>query len=243
MAKLRINVTFPRIVLVPVVGCSRGNEYDRSVQGVLVCSELMLDQGSLRFNSIVCVPRSLAVEEKRAKQLALSWLGGNLVRQMAGSGRWNFFHARHMQVHTSEGLQPVEEGVVVEQDIVTPAPFEAEAVEAMSLLADVESKFEAARKRLEDLVSNSTAIGFSMSLGEARRLIQGIEQVLQAGDDSGRSTSSDARLAVRDYEELARRKQENNSNYQSALYSLKSFVYGLSFPTTWRSPPRMSGLL
>jgi hypothetical protein len=246
MKNLRINVTFPRIVLIPSIGYSRGSEHDKTVHGVLVCSELVLDQGKLRFNTVVCIPKTLAVEEKRAKQLALSWLGGNLVRQMAEAGRWNFFQARQLHVRASEGLQPIDEGTVVEQDmqdIVVPAPFEAEAAEAIALLAEIEAKFETARERLSDLVSNSTALGFSMSLGEARKLMQGVEMVLQAGDESGRSRASDVRRALQDYEELARRKQENNTNYQSALHSLKSFVYGLSFPTTWRSQPGVSGLL
>lgn len=241
MKKLRINVTFPRIVFVPAFGSSRGNEFDKTVHGVLVCSELVLDGGKLRFNTVVCVPKTLAVEEKRAKQLALTWLGGNLGRQMADAERWNFFQARQLQVRITEGLEHLDEGSVVEQDIRVSAPIEAEAVEAIAHLSRIEAKFEAARERLSDLVSNSTALGFSASLGEARKLMQCIELVLQAGDESGRSTASDARYAVRDYEELARRKQEENANYKSALYSLRSFVYGLTFPTTWKERPRWPG--
>lgn len=241
MAKLRINVTYPRIVFVPAVGYSRGTEYDKTMHGVLVCSELLHPQGSLGFNCVVCVPKSLAGEEKRAKQLALSWLIGNLVGQMTRVGRWDFFHPRNMHVYSSEGLQPTEESTVAEQDIVTTASVEAEVVETLNLLADVERKFDAAREQLEALVSNSTALGFSMSLGVARQLIRGVEQVLQAGDDSGRSTASDARSALRDYEELARRKQESNLNYKSSLSSLQRFVFGLTFPTTWKERPWWPG--
>lgn len=242
MTKLRINVTFPRIAFVPAFGYSRGNEFDKTVHGVLVCSELVLAGSKLRFNTVVCVPKTLAVEERRAKQLALTWLGGNLGRQMAEAGRWNFFQARQLQVRTLEGLEPIEEGKVVEQDIVVSEAIEAEATEAVALLAEVETKFESARERLSDLVSNRTAFGFSMSLSEARRLMQGIELVLQAGDESGCSVASDVRRAQKDYEEVARRKQENNKNYQSALHSLRSFVYGLSFPSTWKSQPRTAWL-
>lgn len=241
MTKLRINVTFPWIVFVPAARNPRGMQYDKTVHGVLVCSELVHPKGSLSFNCVVSVPKSLAAEERRAKQLALSWLGANLVRQMTGAGRWAFFHARQMHVRSLEELEPIDEGQVVEQDFTAPTSLEAEVVETLSILADVESKFDAARQQLEDLVSNSTALGFSMSLGEARTLIRGVELVLQAGDDSGRSTASDARSAVRDYEELARRKQEENANYKSALYSLRSFVYGLTFPTTWKERPRWPG--
>lgn len=238
MTKLRINVTFPRIVFVPSIGYPRGTEYDKTVYGVLVCSELVHPQGTLSFYCVVSVPKSLAAEERRAKQLALSWLGANLVRQMTGAGRWNFFHPRQMHVRNLEKLEPIDEGQAVEQGFTAPMSLEEEVIETLSLLAEVESKFDAARQQLEDLVSNSTALGFSMSLGAARQLIRGVEQVLQAGDDSGRSTASDARSAVRDYEELARRKQENNSNYKSSLSSLQSFVYGLTFPTTWKERPR-----
>jgi hypothetical protein len=243
MKKLRINVTFPRIVFVPAFGYTRGSEHDKTVHGVLVCSELVLNGGKLRFNTVVCVPKTLAVEEKRAKQLALTWLGGNLGRQMADASRWNFFQARQLHVRALESLEPIEEGKVVEHDIVVSEAIEAEAAEAVALLAEVETKFESARERLSDLVSNSTALGFSMSLSEARRLMQGIELVLQAGDVSGGFTASDARSTVRDYEELARRKQEENANYKRALSSLRSFVYGLTFPTTWKERPRWpSGL-
>lgn len=241
MTKLRINVTFPRIVFVPSVGYPRGTKYDKSVHGVLVCSKLVHPKGSLSFNCVVSVPKSLAAEERRAKQLALSWLGANLARQMSGAGRWDFFRPRDLYVHSSEGLESNDEGGAIEQDLVTSTSLEAEVVESLSVLADVESKFDAARLRLEDFVSNSTALGFSMSLSEARQLIRGVEQVLLAGNDSGRSTASDARSAVRDYEELARRKQENNSNYKSSLSSLQSFVYGLTFPTTWKECPRWPG--
>lgn len=238
MSKLRINVTFPRIVFVPAARNPRGTEYDKSVHGVLVCSKLVHPKGSLSFNCVVSVPKSLAAEERRAKQLALSWLGANLARQMSGAGRWDFFRPRDLHVHSSEGLESNDEGGAIEQDLVTSTSLEAEVVESLSVLADVESKFDAARLRLEDVVSNSTALGFLMSLAEARQLIRGVEQVLQAGNDSGRSTASDARSAVRDYEELARRKQEENANYKRALSSLRSFVYGLTFPTTWKERPR-----
>lgn len=243
MTKLRINVTFPRIVFVPAARNPRGMQYDKTVHGVLVCSELVHPKGSLSSNCVVSVPKSLAAEERRAKQLALSWLSANLARQMSGAGRWDFFRPRDLHVHSSEGLEANEEGGSIEQDLVTSTSLEAEVVESLSVLADVESKFEAARKQLEDLVSNSTALGFSMSLGAARQLIRGVEQVFQAGDDSGCSTASDARSAVRDYEELARRKQEDNANYKRALSSLRSFVYGLTFPTTWKERPRWPGSL
>lgn len=241
MTKLRINVTFPRIVFVPSVGFPRGTQYDKTVHGVLVCSQLVHPHGALSFNCVVSVPKRLAPEERRAKQLAISWLGINLAGQMTGAGRWNFFHPRDLHVHALDGLEPTDEGGFIEQDLVTSESLEAEVVQAQALLAEVEGQFDSARERLHRLVSENTAVGFTTSLSEARQLIRGVELVLQAGDDSGGSTASDARSALRDYEELARRKQEENANYKRALSSLQSFVSGLSFPTTWKECPRWPG--
>jgi hypothetical protein len=104
----------------------------------------------------------------------------------------------------------------------------------------VNAAFDKAKDALSELVTNNTAYGFRITVGEARRHFQVITAVLDAnGSPFEDFDARAARSAMEDYADLAKRKNENSHGYRTALTSLQHFVFGVNFPTVWGRRPQV----
>lgn len=237
MPILRINTTLPRVIFEPLLGGGYIQPEKSKFTCISVSCELDVDLGTLTFHTSVKIAKAETADEKVAEKLALEWLQIALPRMLAERGYWDFFQATEVSRESpAEPQGNANHGLIT----VHVAPSERvlhQASEALTHLANLEKRFELAKERLWNLATNNYPLGFAQSLAEAREHIQFIERVLSAGADPGGYEPRKARSALRDYEELGRRKDMNNSNYQHALESLKRFAYGVSFPKTWGRRP------
>jgi hypothetical protein len=237
MPTLRINTTLPQVIFEPLLGGGYIQPEKSKFTCISVSCEFDVDFGTLAFHTLVKIAKSETADEKVAEKLALEWLQIALPRMLAERGYWNFFQTTEVsRERPAEPQGSANHGLIT----VHVAPSERilhQASEALTHLVSVENRFELAKERLRELATNNYPLDFAQSLSEAREHIQFIERVLAAGADLGGYEPHKARSALRDYEELGRRKDINNSNYQHALKSLKRFAYGVSFPKTWCRRP------
>lgn len=202
-----------------------------------VTCALALPRRELPFNVIVSVDKTLVPDRKAADAIAFSWLVQELPQALSQGAYWDFFsHTRMSATQAPSEIGPVDRygfeiDVEISSGIATHASAAIDDVEA------IERKFDEAKTRLNDLAFNNYALGFKQSVGEARGLFRTIESVLDASATLGGYTAADARSAMRDYEELARRQVESNHNYQSSLRSLQHFVFGVTLPAVWGRRP------
>lgn len=206
---------------------------------ICVRSELHTDQGELAFHTIVRVDKGDACEQSEAQRLAIAWLKDELPRRFSQSSYWNFFEFSQLDLGkvlpgtVDECLRESSNEVELSSRIATIY------YEAHLHLSRVRPQFNDSAERLRQLVSENTPIDFACTLGEARILIRTIEMTLAASADLPGDQAGEARFALINYQELAKRKVESNHNYQSALTSLRRFSYGLSFPRSWQRRPEI----
>jgi hypothetical protein len=106
-------------------------------------------------------------------------------------------------------------------------------------LKSVKTTFKNAKEKLTKLAFQSTPFGFNHSLEEARKHFYAIESLLECSADRGSGTPSDIRSALKAYEELARRKVQNNHNYQISLQNLQQIIFRIRFPKYWCKKPNL----
>jgi hypothetical protein len=239
MAKLNVNTCHPRIVF--------GRGYDGRVitpknsKTINVCvrSELITDDGKIAFHVIVKTPKDQAEDEETSQSLAVSWLLQELPSHMAQRAYWDFFRHTEQTPESLSNLPQIDPYKLAPIELDLHPDLAIRAKEAISHLRAVEERFEQAKEKLWRFATNNLPLGFAQTRAEAHTLLHFIEQVLSAGSDEGDYESYNARSAMSDYDELARRKDTNNHNYKSTLESLKRFAYGVSFPSTWHQRPHV----
>lgn len=201
----------------------------------ITCSLKMLNM-ELSFNVTVSIPKGLVDESKEVDVAALTWLSENLPKRLSSDGYWDFFRSTPLSLkELSAAPSPQRYGHAV--DVKLSAGIASQADAACAHLGEVRTKFESAKSRLSYLAFNNMALGFKESLSEARATLRTIEEILEANGGMGGYSPQDARNAMRDYENLARRQIESKHNYQSALCSLQRFAHGVSYPTVWGKRP------
>lgn len=203
---------------------------------VFIESTLKLEGGALALRSAVRVPKRAASTSAALDSSAVQYLTKELPAWLASSSYWNFFGLTWFTADASDGtpvadLRPRDMTVEVSDRIAEQANAALAHIEAVRI------PFEAAKARLNELAFRYTAFGLSQSVNEGRAAIRVLEDVLEASGDSGGYRASHARSAVRDLEELARRKVESNRNYQAHLQDLQRFAFGVTFPRSWHQRP------
>lgn len=203
---------------------------------VFIQSTLKLASGALALRTAVKVPKHAASTPGALDALAVQYLSGELPGRLASSSYWNFFELAWFTADASDGtpvtdLHPRDMAVEVSDRIAEQANAALAHIEAVRV------PFEAAKTRLNELAFHYTAFGLSQYVNEGRAAIRVLEDVLEASGDSGGYRASHARSAVRDLEELARRKVESNRNYQGRLQDLQRFAFGVTFPRSWHQRP------
>jgi hypothetical protein len=216
-------------MLVTDEGKTKSNSFE------VPCS-LDMSNRELNFNVIVSVRKSFVSDRKSAENLALSWLLENLPRHLENeSSYWDFFSSTRLDATSMPSSQ---EHVVSQRPLrVKLTSVTSSAQSACNEIDSFEHKFEVAKKRLIELVFEENAFHYKETLSEARQLLKLIESVLNSSGSLGGYSPSDARNAIRNYEELARRQVESNHIYKTSLNTLRNFAYGVSLPQTWGSRP------
>lgn len=205
----------------------------------LVSNELSVDSGSICFQFSLKVPKEKFSTPIEAKNACLSWCNSYFPSHFSKLGYWNFFSVKQLDITNIAVQEVINEHSQIEFDIFISEKMSEAVNNAIKHIKSVEIAFENAQERLAQLAFKSTAFGFNQSLGEARIHFQVIENILRCSADLGGYVPSDIRSALNDYEELARRKVENNHNYQVSLHNLQKIVFGISFPKCWGQKPNV----
>lgn len=236
MAIIRTNTGFLREVLEKDYWGERVKPGREKFWPFSVSNELSTEHGTLGFQCVISIAREAASSGKEAEALCAGWCAAGFPSYFSHLGYWNFFEIR--RIEPSGEIVPAADAYQRHEEKINLSGSLAKAfVEAREHVTNVRQKFEANCHRLRELVFNSTAFGFSSSLSEARQLFWSIERVLECSADLGGYGPSNIRAALRDYEELARRKVENNHTYQVTLRGLQTVVSGLHFPSYWGQKP------
>jgi len=202
---------------------------------VCVSNELILTDGRMPFLVVVKIKKSQLQAGDDADAIAINWLKHSLPSFLAAAHYWDFF--KHTWIDGDASGPDSEKFKSLEIDITLNERTAKQLSEAVTHLSLARTAFDSAKKRLAEFVAHNTPLGFEHSVSEARPLFNSVERTLSAAADIGGYSPRDARSAWSDYQELSRRKMENNHNYQCALSSLRQFVYGVNFPTYWGKRP------
>jgi hypothetical protein len=237
LPNLKINTRLPRVVIAP----DRFGEFirrDKSTTiNISVTSEIHSKKGSISFNTTLKVNRCPRTEEAKATEAVVSWLEKNLPSILSRANYWNFFENTLLtaDVSSEELREWPREPLLVSLDMT---PHLQEILdESIDYISKVRRRFNESKEKLLFLANTNLPLGFAQSVGEANTLLKRIEYVLSTSTDVGGYEPSKARNAMHNYQDLARRKIELNSNYQRSLRSLKSFAAGVTFPTTFDRRP------
>lgn len=202
---------------------------------VCVSNELILPDSRMPFLVVVKVKKSLLQAGDDADAIAINWLKHSFPSLFAAAHSWDFFRLTWVDGDTSgpdsDKFKPFE------IDINLNEKTAKQLSEAVTHLSLARKAFGDAKERLAELVTHNTPLGFERSILEARPLFDFVERTLSASADIGGYSPREARSAWENYQELSRRKTENNHNYQCALSTLRRFVYGVNFPTYWGKQP------
>jgi hypothetical protein len=217
-----------------------GNQVDADKSAafnIRMTNELVLSARPLAFHVIVRVPKAICSNGGSAGALAFEWLVDYLPARCSRNEHWDFFGP--MRLDYPKNRQPLSEPTKwpAETPVELSPHLEGISAEAASHLSNVEAAFDLAKRRLEDWAFQNTCYGFTATLGQARDVLRTIQRVLHASADLGGCHAPQAQSALRNYEELARRRIESNANYQYALRSLQRFAMGVRFPRTWNERP------
>lgn len=243
MPILRINTDYPRVIFEPTLHGSYVLPEKSKFTCVSVTCGLNLDVGTVAFHTFVKIAKTETTDEKIAQELALGWLETTLPRELLDRNYWNFFQTTEIFREAPTEHKKISSYGPITVNANLSERISQLALEALSLQAKLEARFKLAKDRLSELATNNYALGFAQTLPEAREYLQFIERVLEAGADIGGYQPDKARSALRSYEELGRRKDMQNRNYQRTLESLRRFSYGVSFPKTWGRRPEASNLI
>lgn len=237
MPILRINTDLPRVIFEQTLHGSYVPPEKSKFTCISVTCELELDGGTVAFHTFVKIAKTETTDEKIAEARALGWLEMTLPRALHDRNYWDFFQTTEISREASTEPREISSFGPITVNATLSERISQLAFEALNLLAKLEARFELAKDRLFELATNNYPLGFAQTLPEARTYLQFIERVLDAGADIGGYEPNKARSALRSYEELGRRKDMNNRNYQHELESLKRFSYAVSFPKTWGRRP------
>lgn len=196
-------------------------------------------RGTLDFQVIVPVPASLANDVMTSELMAVAWVNFELPRVLVEYDRWDFFRAKELGAPDQAFDTALPQQRLIDLEVTLNEGIALCAAQAREHLDRVERQFDQARQQLWDNAEHLTPFGFERSLAEATRHLRFIEQVLDAGADVGGYEPHQARSALTNYQELARRKDVSKHGYQHALDSLRKFAHGVAFPSTWSRRPEL----
>ena len=237
MPTLRVNVGHPYVCFDAVRGSRSPVSASAEPTSVCVRCELETDIGDIAFYVLVKVKKLYASSETKAQEFAVAWLANQLPEHFRQPNYWNFFQCTEFRPEELPITTEVKLTQAFSVDLDLSPGLQKTVEESIAHLSQVRLRFVAAKERLWELVASNSPFGFAQTTEEARNLLRIIEETLSASSDAGSNEPYEARSALDDYEELARRKVEANHNYQSALTSLKYFVSGVTFPSTWTRRP------
>ncbi|QGJ17692.1 hypothetical protein [Polaromonas sp. Pch-P] len=200
-------------------------------------NELILPAGKLAFNVVAKIAKAHLSSPKDAEAVAIGWLKKELPERLAKANHWNFFGLTWIEPEGPPMISDASLHHPDEQATELTAHLLPLAEGAIAHIQNLRESFEAAKSKLGEFASTNTALGFTVTAGEARSLLRTIEGILDASADMGGYEASRARAAAADYAELARRKNEVNHLYQNSLHALRTFVYRVDFPSTWCRRP------
>jgi hypothetical protein len=238
MTKIRILAGYVRPVFEQdLMGQIVPPEKARTQPFEIMC-ELEMPKRAISFLVTVAVPYAIVREEAAASAMAIRWLSQELPLMLAQRQGWDFFTPARLTLATAvEGNRVSDE---FSADVELSVGLNAMAEAAADFIIATEAEFEKAKRALSKLVTENTVYGFQITVGEARRHFQQITLVLEAsGSPFEDFDSRAARSAFADYQDLAKRKTENSHGYQTALSSLRTFVYCVSFPRVWGRRPQV----
>jgi len=213
--------------------------YPENAKNILFCisNKLVVDSGSLCFQISLKIPKDKLSTTMDAKQACLSWCKTYFPNDFSKRDYWNFFSIQSLVFTSTTVQEEINEYNQMEFEVSISDKMNETINNAIEHINSVQLDFENAKNKLTDLAFNNSAFGFNQSLGEAKEQFRVIEKVLRCSADLGGYTPSNVRSALNCYEELAKRKVENNSIYQIYLRDLQKFVFGISFPSCWGQKP------
>ena len=203
----------------------------------LISNEIESDIGNLCFQFILKIPKATSTNIKELEQVCISWCNSIFPDYFQSKVFWNFFNITWIDIFDYESLKKNDKYARMEFDIKLKDDMNSVLHDSIETITIVKEKFEKAKNRLLDISFHSTPLGFKESTGEAIALFQTLENIVKCSADIGRYGASDIRYAMQNYQELAKRKMENNHNYQVSLNNLQKIAYGISFPKCWSEKP------
>ena len=204
-----------------------------------VSNEIRINGDSLCFRIVLKIQKNEHQSQAESEKICLSWCKREFPAYFQSRSYWNFFEATWIDIPQDYPEYETEKLSYIELDVILSENLRETILRDLDYLRNIRTVFDTAKERLTDLAFHSTSFGFAQSLGEARQHFRIIEDVVGCSADIGSYGPGDIRSAVRDYEELARRKIENNHNYQVALNDLRTIVSGVHFPHCWGKRPRV----
>ncbi|MBT2304548.1 hypothetical protein J7E70_29405 [Variovorax paradoxus] len=237
MTTLRVNTAVPQQLFERDWRGETIYPNDAATINVCIANELSLGKEKLSFHVVVKIEKASLASERDADGLAIAWLKQTLPERMSRAPYWDFFSYTWLVPDAVPPAPDVSPYYAQETEIDLTPRLREIADAGAAHVAAIRVVFEAAKAELWVMATNNAPLGFAQTVGQARSLLRTIESVLSCSADIGGYEPSKARYAMRDYEDLARRKQETNHNYQYALSSLKSFAHGVAFPSTWHRRP------
>jgi hypothetical protein len=206
-----------------------------------ISNELLTNDGNLDFEISLRIPKEKFSTSVKAKDACLSWCKNNFSKEFSKCEYWNFFEIKTLDFTEITFLleEDINEYSQMEFEIFISDTMNKNINNSIEHLKPVKATFKKAKEKLTELAFHSTSFGFNHSLGEARIYFYEIERILECSADTGGGTPSNIRSALKYYEELARRKVENNHNYQVSLQNLQRIIFRINFPRYWRKKPNL----
>jgi hypothetical protein len=238
MYELRINTGMDREVFETYGGRIIYPEKSKTLNVKCPC-EFGGPTGTVAFHVVAKVPKQLLASERHVGATAVAWLGLNLPAIFSKANYWDFFRATWLDAADAHEVQAQFAPTGQKFPVQPTQGLIGHAQDWLDRCARGRQQFDAALSRLSELASGESAYGFSISVGEARQLLHTLLKFVQCGADPGGTRPEHISLAIRDWEELARRKNENNFNFQHALHSLRRTLYMTEFPTRWEGECRI----
>lgn len=207
-----------------------------------ISNELLTNDGNLGFEISLRIPKEKFSTLVKGKDACLSWCKNNFSTEFSKYEYWNFFEIPTLDF--TEIIFVREEDIneyssQMEFEIFISDTMNKNINNSIEHLKSVKTTFKNAKEKLTKLAFQSTPFGFNHSLEEARKHFYAIESLLECSADTGSGTPSDIRSALKAYEELARRKVQNNHNYQISLQNLQQIIFRIRFPKYWCKKPNL----